>query len=151
MDTAFPPAPKDVPSKLILYVDGASLGNPGPSGIGVVVTDGSNHILAEINRYIGVGTNNQAEYRAAVTALQLALRWGASEVELFTDSELLDRQVRGRYKVKNPILSKLHQQVKDMCSKFKSWKISHIPRERNIRADLLAKSGADRGRGRSAG
>jgi ribonuclease HI len=135
-------------NKLVIYIDGASLGNPGPSGIGVVVENEKRETICEYGEYIGEGTNNQAEYHSAIFALQLAGKWGARAVEIYTDSELLARQLQGVYKVKNPILSRLHQRIKELYKQFQFVKVIHIPRERNMRADLLSKSGAKRGPGK---
>lgn len=132
-------------NKLFIHIDGASLGNPGPSGIGIVVENDKGEIISECSEYIGEGTNNQAEYQSAILALQLASRWGASAVELYTDSELLARQLQGIYKVKNPFLGELYKQIKELSKEFQFIKVTHIPRERNVRADLLSKAGAQRG------
>jgi ribonuclease HI len=138
--------PTRVPNnKLFIHIDGASLGNPGPSGIGIVVENDKGEIISECSEYIGEGTNNQAEYQSAISALQLANGWGASAVELYTDSELLARQLQGIYKVKDPILGELHKQIKELSKKFQFIKVTHIPRERNVRADLLSKAGAQQG------
>lgn len=129
--------------KRVLHVDGASRGNPGPAGIGVVVADARWKVLEEIGEYIGETTNNVAEYRALIRALEAALAQGATEVEIRTDSELLVRQVQGTFKVKSPALRPLHEMVTALLDRFATWSIQHLPREANARADLLANRALD--------
>jgi len=94
--------------KAVLYTDGASRGNPGPAAIGAVIKDGQGRVLARISKRIGRTTNNQAEYRAVIAALEEAVRLGAAGVEIKSDSELVVRQINGRYRVKNPGLKPLY-------------------------------------------
>ncbi len=129
--------------KRVLHVDGASRGNPGPAAIGVVVADARWKILAEIGEVIGETTNNVAEYRALIRALEAALAQGATEVEIRTDSELLVRQVQGTFKVKAPALKSLHDTVAGLLGRFSAWTIQHVPRDANARADLLANRALD--------
>lgn len=119
-----------------IFTDGASRGNPGPAGIGVVVSDGKREI--EISRPIGRTTNNVAEYRALIAGLELARELKAETVELYTDSELLVKQIKGLYRVRDRKLQGLWQEVVRLLSHFKSYSIIHIPREENTRADRLA-------------
>ena len=104
--------------RLKVYADGASWGNPGPSAIGAVVKDEQQRELAKISQYIGQGTNNQAEYQAVIAALKAATRFNASEVVLHLDSELIVRQLAGRYKVKSPLLFPLYTEVVGLAKRF---------------------------------
>lgn len=124
--------------KVTIFTDGASRGNPGPSAIGAVIKNEQGHVLTRISQRIGQTTNNQAEYRAIITALEEAIRLGGRQVELNSDSELVVRQVKGKYRVKNAALKPLYQQVKQLESRLESFTINHIPREQNKEADKLA-------------
>ena len=125
-------------NKAIIYVDGASRGNPGPSAIGATIKDAQGKLIARISQGIGRTTNNQAEYRAIITALEKAIRLGARQIELNADSELAVRQIKGRYRVKNSALKPLHQQVRQLQNQLESFTINHIPRQQNQEADELA-------------
>ena len=122
----------------VIYIDGASRGNPGPAAIGVVIRDEEKKVLAKISRAIGVTTNNQAEYRAVIAALEKASQLGINEVEMRSDSELIVRQIKGQYRVKNAGLKTLYQKVIQLQSRMTSFTITHIPREENQEADRLA-------------
>jgi ribonuclease HI len=104
----------------------------------VVVEDQEGKVLAELSGGLGVCTNNAAEYRALIKGLEEASRLGAEEVDIFTDSELLARQLAGTYAVRSPGLHPLYRQAKEMLGRFSRWQVIHVPRERNRRADLLA-------------
>jgi len=123
---------------LRIYTDGASRGNPGKSGIGVMVCDSDGKTVKKICEYIGVTTNNVAEYTALIYALQEALIMKAKDVAVFTDSELVARQVCGKYMVRNEELKRLKKQVDHLCTGFEKIDISHIKREKNREADNLA-------------
>ncbi len=127
---------------LVLYTDGASLGNPGPAGLGVVIKDGKGRILKRICRHVGTKTNNEAEYMALIVALKEALKMGARCVEVFTDSQLLERQISGKYRVKSPHLKFLHREVRALCSQLERFVVTHVPREENKEADSLARKAA---------
>lgn len=127
----------NLPSKKDIYIDGASKGNPGESGIGVVIYEGDN-ILKNISQYIGITTNNVAEYMALIYALQEALILNIRNISINTDSELLYRQIKGEYKVKNEILNLLHKISSHLLSGFEKVEINNIPREKNKEADKLA-------------
>jgi len=129
--------------KAILYTDGASRGNPGPAAIGVVIKDGQGRVLARISRRIGRTTNNQAEYRAIIAALEEALRLGTARVEVKSDSELAVKQINGRYRVKNPGLRPLHQRVRELRHSFQSFAITSISRRQNVEADRLSNTALD--------
>lgn len=123
---------------LVLYVDGASRGNPGPAGIGVVIRDPSGRTVAEISEFIGRGTNNVAEYRALIRGLEEAAAFGARTVTVRSDSELLVRQLTGEYKVKSPDLSPLHLEAHRLLKAFGRVRVERIPRGENAAADALA-------------
>ena len=129
--------------KAVLYTDGASRGNPGPAAIGAVIKDGQGRVLARISRRIGRTTNNQAEYQAVIAALEEAIKLGATSVDLKSDSELVVRQINGRYRVKNPGLKPLYRQVKELQSSFQSCTIASVPRRQNMEADGLCNAALD--------
>ena len=135
--------------KLEIFTDGACSGNPGPAGIGVVIKrDGK--VVKEISKPIGQATNNIAEYSALIYALQEALILKANEVSVKSDSELMCQQVAGIYKVKHENIKPLFEQIKHLCSGFKSVKVVHVPREQNAAADRLARNALKTGQdGRS--
>ena len=134
--------PQD-PHLLIVHTDGASRGNPGPAGIGVVVTDPSGTIVAELAQGIGRATNNVAEYRAAIEGLRLAREHGASSVTLRADSLLLIEQLAGRYRVKTPHLRPLFDEARGLIRGFDEVRLEHVPRAENAEADALANRGVD--------
>jgi len=139
-----PPAEKtrQSPSLLVIHIDGASRGNPGPAGIGIVIKTESGSSLLESGQSIGTATNNVAEYRALIAALQAAHSLTSGRLQVFSDSELLVRQIRGEYRIKNPQLRPLFQEAEILISQFQSFNISHIPREQNQEADRLASQAA---------
>jgi len=124
--------------RLIIYTDGASLGNPGLAAIGAIVKDEQGRMLTSISRRIGQATNNQAEYRAIIAALEEATQLGAEEVDIKSDSELVVKQISGRYRVKKATLRPLYQKVAQLIGSLASFTITHIPREQNTEADNLA-------------
>jgi ribonuclease HI len=128
---------------LRLHVDGASRGNPGEAGFGVHVTGEDGRVVASLYGYLGRATNNVAEYQALVHGLRFALARGASSVDVHSDSELLVRQVEGRYRVKNPGLQPLHREAKSLLARFERARVVHVPRERNREADALANRAVD--------
>jgi len=132
---------------LVIHSDGASKGNPGDAGIGVVISTPEGKVLREIAEYIGTATNNYAEYAALIRGMQEAIDLGATSIELRTDSELLARQLAGLYKVKSPNLQPLHQEAVSLLRAFASVSISHVVRELNKRADELANEGIKKHRG----
>lgn len=121
-----------------IYIDGSSFGNPGDSGIGVVFLEGENN-LKNISRYIGTQTNNVAEYSALICALQEALVMKMKEICIFSDSELLCKQIKGEYKVKNENIKNLFSQAVGMIQGFENFCLKQIPREKNVEADKLAR------------
>ena len=124
--------------KAVINIDGACHGNPGPAAIGVVIRDEQRKIIGTISRAIGRTTNNQAEYRALIAALERACQMGITEVDVLSDSELLVRQIKGTYRVRNAGLLPLYLKVKQLQSRMTSFKITHVPREENQEADNLA-------------
>jgi ribonuclease HI len=124
--------------RLIIYTDGASSGNPGPAAIGAVIKDGQGRVISRISRRIGRATNNQAEYRAIITALEEAVHLGAGEVDIKSDSELVVKQLKGRYRVKKVTLRPLYQEVVKLVGSLEAFTVTHIPREQNREADRLA-------------
>ncbi len=135
--------PADRRLRLTVACDGASRGNPGPAGIGVVITDGDGTVVAEIAEGLGVATNNVAEYTAAIRGLERARDLGARDVLVRSDSRLLVEQLSGRFKVKNPNLRRLHAAARGLAAGFDSVRFEHVPRERNTMADRLANRGVD--------
>jgi ribonuclease HI len=131
--------------ELFIFIDGASRGNPGKAGAGVYITDGEGKNIAGKGRYLGHKTNNEAEYEALLLGLQEAKRFGGVSVRVFTDSELVARQVNGIYRVKEVHLRVLHGKVTGKIKEFASFKIESIPREKNQEADLLANQAIERG------
>jgi len=123
--------------KAIIYTDGGSRGNPGPSALGVVVTEESGKVLKEYSHYLGEVTNNQAEYEAVIFALQKAKQLGIKEVELRVDSELIGRQLLGKYKIKDPDLQPLFLKAWNLRLDYDKVDIKIIPREQNKKADKL--------------
>lgn len=140
-------APEVAGGAAVLYTDGASLGNPGPAGIGMVLnTEDGREVLAW-GGYIGRATNNVAEYRAAIRGLKKALELGVRRIRLLTDSELLVRQLSGEYRVKNAGLQPLHAELIDLLDRFEAHEAEHVAREQNRQADALAAQHAKAAKG----
>ncbi|MFH0928274.1 MAG: ribonuclease HI family protein [bacterium] len=133
---------------LRIYTDGGARGNPGPAGIGAVLykvhSEDKEELVAEISEYLGPATNNQAEYTAVIRALARAAALKAENLELRLDSELIVKQLRGEYRVKNEDLAKLFYEVHKLLPKFKNVSIRHVPREKNQAADALVNLALDR-------
>jgi ribonuclease HI len=129
--------------RLVVNVDGGARGNPGPAAIAAVVATPEGEILEEASETIGPATNNVAEYRALLLGIERARARGAREVELLGDSELIVRQVRGEYRVKDPALRDLHTRVREALEGLERWSIRHVRREENERADLLVNEALD--------
>lgn len=130
--------------KLIIHTDGGSRGNPGPSALGVYITDESGAVVKEHGRFLGTQTNNYAEYMAIIDALRHAKELGADEVDMFMDSELAVKQLNGEYRVKNPGLAPLFLEVHNLKLGFKKVRFTHVRRERNKDADRLVNEAIDR-------
>lgn len=128
---------------LDIYTDGGARGNPGPAGIGVVLSQG-NHVVANHGKFIGHATNNQAEYQAVILALQEAKRLGAKELDVYMDSELAVNQLERKFKIKDPDLGALFVKVWNLMVGFSSVRFHHIRRERNHAADKLVNEALDK-------
>jgi len=131
------------PGSSRIHIDGAARGNPGPAGVGVLITGPDGKVVEQIHRSIGEATNNVAEYRALLLALDRARALGCNEIEVYSDSELLVRQLQGRYQVKHPVLRGLHAKARDLIAGFRRFTITHVPREENAEADALANRGVE--------
>ena len=130
--------------QLRVYVDGGARGNPGPAAIAAVVQGADGELLEERSETIGEATNNVAEYRALLLGIERASALGAGALELIGDSELIVRQVKGEYKVKDETLRGLHRQVLGALADFDEWTIGHVRREQNEEADRLVNEALDR-------
>jgi len=120
-----------------VYTDGGSRGNPGPAASGAVVKSVDGEVIGEAMKYLGSTTNNQAEYTAIVIGLEKAAELGATKVDVFMDSELATKQLKGEYKVKNPDIAKRFLEVKNLMHSFERVTFTHIYREKNTEADAL--------------
>lgn len=129
--------------KVVVNVDGGARGNPGPAAIGVVVAGSDGAVLDEVAEAIGVATNNVAEYRALLRGLERARALGATEIEIVNDSELVARQLTGRYRVKHPAMKPLYAEAREALRGFDRWRIRTVPRELNARADALVNAALD--------
>ncbi|MGH2990872.1 MAG: ribonuclease HI family protein [Solirubrobacterales bacterium] len=136
-------SPPRAASRLVVHVDGGARGNPGPAAIAAVVSTPDGEVLEERGEVIGPATNNVAEYRALLLGLERARSLGAREVELVGDSELVVRQVRSEYKVKDEALKGLYAKVVKALSGFDDWSIRHVRREENEAADALVNATLD--------
>ena len=146
-ETRQPQAPSS--DAVIANIDGGARGNPGPAAYGVVVRNSKGEVLAELSDYLGLQTNNYAEYSGLLAALEYAVQLKLPSLKIFSDSELLVRQMQGRYKVNNPTLQELFARAKSLAAKLKYFSIEHVLRERNKEADRLVNKVLDeRARGR---
>ena len=125
-------------------MDGASRGNPGPAAIGVTLKDEKQNLIATISQKIGITTNNQAEYTALIAGLKQAVKLGAKHVVVNSDSELMVRQLQGKYRVKSADLRPLYEEVVKLAYSLASFKIESVPREQNREADKLANAAFDK-------
>ena len=129
---------------IVVNVDGASRGNPGESGIGVAIFDKDSNLINEACDYLGVATNNIAEYNALILGVKLSTKYNAKRVLFKSDSELMVKQIKGEYRVKNAQLKLLFAEAQSLLKNLPNWKIMHVPREENKAADLLANKGVER-------
>jgi ribonuclease HI len=125
------------------HIDGASRGNPGPAGIGVLFLGPDGAVVERLHRGIGEVTNNVAEYAALLLALERAAAMGVKDLEVYSDSELLVRQLLGRYQVRHPALRPLYASARERIAGLRHFAIHHVPRELNVEADTLANRGID--------
>jgi ribonuclease HI len=130
---------------LIAHSDGGARGNPGPAGYGVVIQDEAGRKVAQLSQYLGHQTNNFAEYQGLIAALEYALQHGPRALKLISDSELLVRQIKGIYKVKNPTLQDLHGRARELIAQLEWFSIGHALREQNQDADRLANAAMNKG------
>src|SRR3989441_6821002 len=130
---------------LVAFSDGGARGNPGPSGYGVVIKDETGKKVAALSEYLGHQTNNFAEYQGLIAALEYAVKTGPKALKLISDSELLVRQIKGIYKVKNAVLQDLHARAKELIAKLDWFSIEHVLRGKNSEADRLANEAMDKG------
>ncbi|MFH1758198.1 MAG: ribonuclease HI family protein [Pseudomonadota bacterium] len=135
--------PQEGTLEFFIHTDGAARGNPGEAGIGAVIADPHGRTVKELKRFLGMATNNVAEYQAVIFALEKARQLGAASVRVYLDSELVARQLRGEYRVREPYLKTLHRQAIETLNRFSKYSINNIPREENRRADQLANEAID--------
>lgn len=128
--------------RVVIHIDGAARGNPGESGIGVLIEE-ENGGSREVKKYLGTRTNNQAEYTALITALESSREYRNREILIYTDSLLLANQMNGLWKVKHPEIKELYTKAKGLIEGFSWVTISHVPREENLEADRLANLAID--------
>jgi len=147
MKASAPPNSSPGLSQLIAYVDGGSRGNPGPAGYGVVIQDAKGKTLETLSRAIGTTTNNVAEYQALLAALEYATARQSRGLKIYCDSELVVRQMQGRYRVQSPDLKPLYQQACELANRLDRFVIEHVPREQNSVADRLANEAMDQAAG----
>lgn len=129
--------------KVTVHVDGGSRGNPGPAAAGAVVTGPDGELLDSAGELIGEATNNVAEYRGLLLGISRARELGATEVEIFNDSELIAHQVNGRYKVKHADMKPLHAEALSALGGFDSWSLTPVRREQNADADAIVNETLD--------
>ena len=131
--------------RVVVYIDGGSRGNPGPAGYGVSIEDENARVVHELHGSIGTATNNNAEYRGLIAALEYLVAHDHRDATIRSDSELLTRQMRGEYRVRQPELAILHRRAGELASRLRNVRFEHVPRERNRRADALANTAIDGG------
>jgi ribonuclease HI len=142
------PAHRPAAHAIKANIDGGARGNPGPSAYGVIVRDAKGEIIAELSDYLGIQTNNYAEYSGLLAALDFAVREKHLSLKVLSDSELLVRQMQGRYKVKSPGLIDLYDRARTLVRKLEYFSIDHVLRQYNKDADALVNQVLDsRGRG----
>jgi ribonuclease HI len=134
---------------IVAHIDGGARGNPGPAGFGAVIEDASGRPLAELSQYLGVQTNNVAEYSALLAVLEYAVKHGHRALRVISDSELLVKQMKGQYKVNNLVLREMVGKARELIVKLDWFRVSHVLRAQNRQADRLANAAMDRGTGRS--
>jgi ribonuclease HI len=142
-EVPLPEPSKAVYPQLRLYTDGAARGNPGPSGAGAVLLEPGGQVVARLGKFLGVQTNNHAEYSALLLGLQHAKSLGVKELEVFSDSELLVRQLTGRYQVRSPTLRPLYEEAQRLLGEFPKATVAHVPRAENTAADEMSNRAID--------
>jgi ribonuclease HI len=129
----------------VLYADGSAINNPGPAGSGAVLTRAGGEVLFTLSSYLGFNTNNYAEYHGLILGAEEALKMGVKKIDIRMDSMLVVNQVNGRWKIKSPHLKELARASQELLSRFQSWSLSYIPREKNSLADSAAKEASAAG------
>ena len=147
------PAAKSAPKPasvdwISAHCDGGARGNPGPAGYGVLIQDADGAVLAELSEFLGIQTNNFAEYSGLLASLDFALSHGHRRLHVVSDSELMVKQIQGKYQVKSPILRPLFDQAKKKIAQMEAFEITHALRHKNKDADRLANQAMDRGMSR---
>lgn len=143
-------APEECGKVLVAHIDGGSRGNPGPAGFGAYLTDEQGRRVAELSEFLGVQTNNFAEYSGLIAALEYAVENGYSTLKVVSDSELLVKQMKGQYKVRSEALLDIYNEAKSLVRKLGRFEIRHVLRHLNKDADRLANLAMDRGMGRAS-
>jgi probable phosphoglycerate mutase len=147
----FPDPPADASSELFTaHCDGGSRGNPGPSGYGAVIEDANGRVVAELSGFLGIRTNNFAEYSGLLGVLKWAVEHNVNRLRVISDSELMVKQMQGKYKVASPILRPLFEEARKLSRNIASFEILHTLRGGNKQADQLANEAMDKGMGRRA-
>lgn len=146
------PAPQAMsvsqPGIVTAFCDGGSRGNPGPAGFGVYIEGPNGEKLAELSEYLGIRTNNFAEYSGLLAALEFALRYDHPRLRVISDSELMVKQIKGQYRVKSPDLRPLYEEANRRIAGLDSFLIQHVLRHKNAQADRLANEAMDKGMGK---
>jgi probable phosphoglycerate mutase len=145
----FPSEPAQEAGWIAAHCDGGARGNPGPAGFGAVVTDANGEKLAELSEFLGIQTNNVAEYSGLLAVLDYALVHGHRRLRVISDSELMVKQIQGKYQVKSPGLRPLYEQARKKIAQLEKFEITHALRHKNKDADRLANGAMDRGMGRA--
>src|ERR1035437_4417003 len=149
-NTLFPDPAADSADWLTAHCDGGSRGNPRPSGYGAVIEDAKGRVLAELSEFVGIQTNNFAEYSGLLGVLRWTIEHGAKRLRVISDSELMVKQMQGKYAVKSPILRPLFEEARRLSRRLDSFEMRHTLRGGNKTADRLANEAMDRGMGKSA-
>ena len=134
-----------MPEEVIAHIDGGSRGNPGPAAAGFTLADANGKQLQARGFFLGRATNNVAEYTSLLKALDAAAQIGAGQITVFSDSELLVRQINGQYRVKSDLIKPLFEQAVSLLAQFRSWQVRHVRREMNVQADKLVNQALDAG------
>ena len=149
-DNLFADSATDSADWLTAHCDGGSRGNPGPSGYGAVIEDAQGRTVAELSEYLGIQTNNFAEYSGLLGVLKWAIEHNVKRLRVVSDSELMVKQMQGKYKVASPVLRPLWEEAKRMARCIESFEMRHTLRGGNKVADRLANEAMDKGMGKSA-
>ena len=144
------PAPEAPAERFTAHCDGGSRGNPGPAGYGAVVEDAKGKVVAELSQYLGIQTNNFAEYSGLLGVLKWAVEHGVRNLRVISDSELMVKQMQGKYKVASPILRPLYEEARRLSRGIANFEMRHTLRGGNKHADRLANEAMDKGMGKAA-